>query len=71
MWLASGSDLVDFAEQAGWSLLRPSVGNSRLKDFYWKGVTLQAEEEAIKDSPEKFWQNCEVLLCHMSALDIF
>lgn len=70
MWLASGSDLVDFAEQAGWSL-RPSIGNSRLKDFYWKGVTLQAEEEAIKDSPEKFWQNCEVLLCHMSALDIF
>lgn len=62
---------MDFSEQASWSLLRPSVPNSRLKDQYWLGVTLHAEEEAIKDSPEKFWQNCKVLLCHMSAIDIF
>lgn len=71
MWMAPGRDLVDFTEQASWSFLRPSVCNSRLKDHYWKGVTLQAEEEAIKDSPEKFCQICEVLLCHMSAIDVF
>lgn len=70
MWIASGSDLVDFTEQASWSFLRPGVINSRVKDHYWKGV-IQAEEEAIQDSPAKFQQTWEVLLCHMSAIDIF
>lgn len=26
--------------------------------------------KTIKGSPEKFWQNSEVLLCHMSATDL-
>lgn len=35
------------------------------QELYYK-----LKEEAIKDSPEKFWQNSEVVLCHMSATDL-
>lgn len=35
------------------------------QELYYK-----LKEEAIKDSPEKFWQNSQVLLCQMSAADV-
>lgn len=40
------------------------------RTFIEQELHYKLKEETIKDSPEKFWQNSEILLCHMSATDL-